>query len=451
MSTAGAAQRGKFETTTLKIGNHDFVAGLQWKSLRKLNAYMKEAREYGKANGMDIVSIRKGVRFQGGFVKKNASIVKGMYSLAHAVAGQFEDESWIAAFALPDGRYGLVAGRAGLILPGCDVVGTRQEIYEFYREKCNSVNFQFAGRYIPDDFNDGGTPVDVEDLLSPKRLRKEYKLRPLFFGLSNKELMGIGALALVVAVAAGGALKWKQHLDHQAAIAEAQRVLEQQRLMEELERAKGEKQSREALKHPWTTMPSAGSFLDACQSTTNNLPLAMGGWLFESVHCTDAAGSQQAEITYVRAGNSTINDFRDALGKYLPATPAFGSDGNRVLIALPLQTVMGGDDAVLIQTEAIAEFGSFMQRLGIQAQIEIIPYVPPKPPENPLLPGQQATQGQQQAAPDWIDNQWSIQSQLPPERLLAPLELPGLRYTEITVNRTDAELTWEIKGKLYAR
>lgn len=447
MSTQPNVSRSPFETTSVQIGGNVFVSGLLWKSLKKFNAYMTEAREFGKERDLDIVSIRKGQLFQGGFVKKSNGVVKGMYSLAAAVAGQFKEESWIAVFALPDGRYALVAGKGGMILPGCDVVGDRDRIYDYYRDKCNSMQFRFEGRYIPEDFNDGGKQLDIEELLAPKRLNKEYKLKPLFFGLSNKELTIIGIGALLVAALAIGALQWKSYLDEQEAIAAQKRQQEEERKLALLEQQRGEALRAEVLRHPWTTMPSFSSFLAACQGETNSLPLSVAGWVFESVNCTGG----QIDITYTRTGNSSVNEFTTAAKAYFESEPAFVTDGNRAVVNRSLKTVFGGDDPIETQNAAVADFGSYLQKIGIQGQIEIVPYVPPKPPE-PLLPGVNGS-NEELPVPDWIENSWSFETNFPPELLLKDMNLQGMRLTEITANlaAAESELSWTIKGRLYAR
>lgn len=74
-----------------------FVTGLFWQPLTSPRSYMSEARNIGKKRNWDIVAIRKSARIQAGFVSKDAGVMKGMYSLAAALAGQLGD-SWIESF-----------------------------------------------------------------------------------------------------------------------------------------------------------------------------------------------------------------------------------------------------------------------------------------------------------------------------------------------------------------
>lgn len=444
------SERPEFQVTSVTIAGNTFVSGLWWKSLKKLNAYMKEARELGKENGMDIVSIRKGARLQGGFVKKEQGVVKGMYSLAHAVAGQYKDEtSWIAVFKLPDDRYAMVAAKDDLVLPGCDVIGDKEQIYKHYREKCKLFPFNFEGRFIPEDLNDGGTPIDIEEILHPKRLKSEFKLKPLFFGLSNKELMLAGGVLVVAIGLAIGGLKWKEHLDREKSIAEAKRLVEEQRKLEELARIKGQEQSVEVLRHPWTTQPSFATFLKSCSSLYGKLPLTYTGWVFETAHCNDV----EMAAVYARTGNATIDDFNEATASDFETPATYLPDGNSTQVGERMITQPGGDDHVLIQSVALAMYGSHLQRLGIQGQLELIPYIPPQP-EN-TLPGASQPSDAEQQKPDWTEYTWSFDTQLEPRIVLAGLDFPGMRLTEITVTTnkspTATELSWNIKGRMYAR
>ncbi|MCX2694511.1 type 4b pilus protein PilO2 [Pseudomonas sp. DCB_CB] len=444
------SERPEFLVTSVTIAGNTFVSGLWWKSLKKLNGYMKEARELGKDHNMDIVSIRKGNRLQGGFVKKEQGVMKGMYSLAHAVAGQFKDEaSWIAVFRLPDDRYAMVAAKDDLVLPGCDVIGEKEQIYKHYRDKCKLFPFRFDGRYIPEDLNDGGTPVDIEDILQPKRLKSEYKLKPLFFGLSKKEILVSSGVAFIALALAMGGLQWKAHLDREKAIAEAKRLIEEQRKLEELARIKGKEQNAEVLRHPWTTQPSFKTFVDSCTELYGKLPLAYSGWTFESAHCDTV----EMSALYARNGNSTIDDFNSATASEFETPASFLKDGNSAQVGERMLTVPGGDDSILIQSVALAMYGSHLQRLGIVGSLELVPYVAPQPDNS--LPGAALNEDAQPQKPDWSEYTWAFDTQLEPKIVLAGLEFPGMRVTEITVstNNSDSatELRWTIKGQMYAR
>jgi len=111
------APRKRPAATIVSINGNRFVSGLLWQALTRPRGYMKEAKEIGKREGLDIVAIRDTAEVkQAGFVSKADGAYKGMYSLAAALAGQLGD-TWIGAFKLPDDRYAMVAVDSGAIIP----------------------------------------------------------------------------------------------------------------------------------------------------------------------------------------------------------------------------------------------------------------------------------------------------------------------------------------------
>lgn len=114
----------------ISAGGKSLVSGLYWQTLSQPQKVMKEAREIGKRDGMDIVAIRRlPTIIQAGFVRKQAGVQKGMFSLASIVAdlllrkeGQSTLDPLIAAFAVGDGRFAIVAFKDGGVVPDSDVV-----------------------------------------------------------------------------------------------------------------------------------------------------------------------------------------------------------------------------------------------------------------------------------------------------------------------------------------
>lgn len=139
--------------TITTVNGKQFVSGLFWQPLTRPRAYMKEAREIGKREGMDIVAIRHSTIMQAGFVGKNQGVLKGMYSIAATLAGKL-GSSWLGVFELDDGRYVFVAVNDGAIVPGCDMVGDRDEV----REKLAYIYglFSWEKVYVPANFEYGG-------------------------------------------------------------------------------------------------------------------------------------------------------------------------------------------------------------------------------------------------------------------------------------------------------
>ncbi|WP_457926195.1 type 4b pilus protein PilO2 [Pseudomonas aeruginosa] len=110
------------DVSILSYHGNKFVSGLFWRPLSSQRQYMKEARKLGKEEHLDIVAIRHSPTvIQAGFVSKSQGAVKGMYSLASALSGQF-DGDFLACWKVDEDRYALVATLDGAIVPGQDVV-----------------------------------------------------------------------------------------------------------------------------------------------------------------------------------------------------------------------------------------------------------------------------------------------------------------------------------------
>ncbi len=297
---------------TIQHRGRVFVTGMLWTPLGNMTSYMKEARQYGHEHGLDIVAIRRtSLMIQAGFVSRSADVHKGMYSLAATLAGQLGD-SWIAAWAVDadQDRYAIVAVHEGRIIPGCDLIATASEVRKRVLQQ-RSRGIQFEREFLPTEFGMGGDLIDIDELLQPSRLKREYRLRPLVFGMSKPELAQLLLVALLIG---GGLLAWSQWKSHQAEIARQAAIeAEKKRLEElaELQRQTGTEQPIQALEHPWAKQPSVTDFVEACSRFMNRLPLSIRGWPFMEAKCN----SSQVIATYERAGNSTAHEFTMAVAE----------------------------------------------------------------------------------------------------------------------------------------
>lgn len=428
-----------------KINGREFVSGLMWQPLQRQRAHMAEARDIGKKFGMDIVAIRpSATMIQAGFVKKGNGVNKGMYSMASALAGNIHEESWIGVFELPDGDYALIAVHGGLIVPGCDVVGSKQDIRNLLIEKDSQRKvISFGKVFHPLDFDYRGEPLDLADLLHPKQLKAEFKLKQLTFGMTKKELIVVGCLALAIVAAGLGYLQWsayQEQLERQEA--DRQELLRQQQLAELAAKSASSPESQ-ALLHPWATMPGIADFLSGCQGGIDALPLALGGWLFESAICT----SETLETVYSRAPSATFETFAAAAATRFPSPPALLDGGERAGLGDQITLGAGGDDELLLVDDMRAQFTSYLQRLELKA--EIVEVAPPAPPVAEQLPGQ--AEPAAPPPPAWKKFGFTVTTQHTPETVFRGFALQGVRLTEISVNKADVQLTWSIKGEIYAR
>ncbi|WP_440057905.1 type 4b pilus protein PilO2 [Pseudomonas fragariae (ex Marin et al. 2024)] len=430
------------EIQVVAINGKQFVSGLVWEPLKDKN-YMREAREIGKRESMDIVAIRKGLMAQAGFVKKGNGVNKGMYSLASALAGQIKRESWIGAFLLPNAQYALVAVHNGLIVPEYDLISDRLTVMQRLKELDSQTRVMaFDSAFHPDDFNHRGSALDIEVLLKPELIRKEYALKQLTFGLTRREIIQLSVLLVIFVVLCIGYTQWQAYQEREALriaqLMEAKRLKE----LEELNARAGAELTAQALEHSWADQPSIADFLGSCQTTLDGLPLSVGGWMIEAGSCTPMA----VESVYQRAGTTTFNDLVHASRDRFANPPELLAGSDRARLRDDMKMGAGGDDELVAFEHLQADFMSHFQRLDLKPEINTVAVVVPPPAP---MPGGETPPPP--PVPDWQQFSFTLTSTYRPQDLFSDLGLRGVRLTEISVVRTGAELAWSVKGDIYAR
>lgn len=423
----------------LTYHGNSFVTGLLWHPLDSLTGYMREARQFGRNQMMDIVAIRatKSI-IQAGFVAHNDGAVKGMYSLAASLAGQLGD-SWIAAWQIaPDeDRYALVAVDQGAVLPGCDQVGSADDTKRKVAQMLSS-SISFKDIYLPKEFERGGESLDVESLLQPRNLRREYRLRPLTFGLSRSEWGRVAALAAVVVLAVVGWRQWEGHKARQA-LAEA---MQRQADLDALNARSNQQQTLEALEHPWAKKPSVSTFVNGCGDAIDSLPLSISGWVFKSAQCD----GDLISVTLDRTGNSTASGLIHATRDYFADEPAFFGGGNSAALKINLKLNLSGDEPLLQTNEALPLLTSWLHGQGIEPTLKEIPVLAPAPAP---LPGGSAQPPP--PLPEWKHFEVQYSSLLPPATVLRDMPDSGFRLREINTELKNDHLIWSVTGDLYAK
>ncbi|UST77205.1 type 4b pilus protein PilO2 [Pseudomonas siliginis] len=431
--------------TTTTINGLKFVSGLFWQALHSPRHYMKEAKDIGKRDGLEMVAIRDTVEVkQAGFVVKTDGVTKGMYSLAAALAGQLGD-TWIGAFKLPDGRYAIVAVVGGSVLPGSDKIGDFDTISKLLK-KLFSRGTEFKEVYAPPEMGFGGEDLDIETLLKPSNLNKAYTLKPLTFGLTKKEWYALGVAGVALLALAIGGWQWHLKLDREekAAALEAARI-EAQRLAELNAKTRAE-QVAPALKHQWAQQASLHDFVTACLSVANSKPLSISGWPAGTATCSN----DQYAVSYKRTGTATVNQFIVAARAWFELVPAFTSGGDTALLNQSLAMTLAGDEELGDLDSTLAGFTSHFQQVKIKPTLVEIPYK--APPQPAALPGSAASDLPPPPLPDWTEFSFSIESEIPPEILIQGMSSRGIRITEIVIEvKESARMSWTIKGALYAK
>lgn len=423
----------------LKYHGNSFITGLLWHSLDSPTGYMREARQFGRKEKMDIVAIRASQSIiQAGFVTRDDGAVKGMYSLAASLAGQLGD-SWIAAWRVsPDeNRYALVAVDQGAVIPGCDQVGSAEDTTRKIAQMLGS-SISFKNRYLPSEFNRGGDEIDVEDLLRPQNLRSEYKLRHLAFGLSKDEWIKASLLSLLVLGAFVGWHQWELHKTRLAEEARQKRLAE----LAALNARTGEQQSLQALEHPWAKKPGIVDFISACNGAIDRLPLSIAGWTFESAVCDGDIVS----ATFKRTGNSTANGLIEATKGHFADEPAFFEAGNSAALKVGLSLTFAGDEPLLAASTALPLLTSWLHGQGLEPTLKEVPVVLPAPAP---LPGGAAPPPP--PPPDWKHFEVEYNSPIPPAIVLRNAPDTGVRLRQIKVSLKADQLEWSVTGDLYAK
>ncbi|MRK19092.1 type 4b pilus protein PilO2 [Pseudomonas sp. JG-B] len=388
-----------------------FVSGLLWQALER-RSYMAEARQLGKELKMDIVSIRNTPMIrQAGFVQRSQGAYKGMFSLAAALAGQLGD-TFLAAFKLPDGQFALVAVHDGAVLPEADFVASKDEVLgqlrQIWGRSSDGLEFPEDKIYAPAELEFGGIELDIEQVLKPEVLKKEYTLQPLTFGLSPSEVKGVAIFSVVALLIGGGFFGYYLYSENEAEKNRLLRIKMQQEQLAEMNRRTREAQTKEALAHPWAKLPAVNDFRNTCNNAINSVPLFVGGWGILGVKCD----SSSVIATFERQGNMTVNTFAEYAKKYFTSEPLFESDGNIAAVRNELDMPFGGDDEIIGMEKLLLDVSTHFQSVGIAAVLTEVPVVIPPPPP---LPGEDPSQVPPAPTADWRQYSFKFETKIPPE------------------------------------
>lgn len=442
--SATARPNDQFEV--VMINGKPFATGLLWKSLSSPRGYMKEARAIGKQRKWDVVAIRRGLVTQAGFVPRKVGPLKGHYSLAAALAGQLGD-TWVGAFKITEERYAVVAVREKSILPGFDCILDREDARTKLQEAANHISsLQDENLYAPADFGIAQRELDIHDLLKTKRLKSDYRLKQLQFGLTKKELI---SSVLLLGLLVGAYIGFEQYRTMEAQkerLRQIQLMQEREAALKKLNEKTKEQQGMQALAHPWASFPSAIDFTQACGDVIDSAPLSVGGWMVSKAVC-DAKG---VAFTYNRAtGGTTVQGFVDGAQGLFLHTPAFSPDAMVATVHREWKAPYTGDEPLLEADLVLTEITTLLQSLDIAPQIASrkidIPAPPPANPGEAVVPAPQ---------PDWQEFTFSFTSDNEPVKWIESMQnRNGVRVKQIQVelNADDATLKWLVSGDIYAK
>lgn len=427
--------------TVITVNGNHFASGLTWHPLSKIHNYMDEARKIGKDANMAMVAIRKrDAIIQAGFAPKSNQKLRGVYSLAAALSGTLGD-NWIGIFDLGDDRFAFMAVHNGLVMVGRDMVADREtvevefnDVFNLLSNESTTEKWTDTGRIVaPEDWDFAHDHSTLEQLLNPKQLRNEHRLRPLRFNLTGREIVLIGVTIAVLLGCAYGFLAWQKNKQARlTAEATAARLA----LEEELKR-----KAVASIVKPWESQPQVAAFLTACADHWRDSPLSVGGWIFKAGTCS-ATG---AAATYSRPENgTTMTEFANATAAAgLPVPQVFDVGATGLLVKVLRFDTKPAED-LPDHTATLQALTATVQQTAEAALTTLTLTEKPweAPPENP-----------QAVAPDWKTTTFVVQTQLNPEVLFASIPHAGIRIREVNaaLNPDAAEITWTITGEIYAR
>jgi hypothetical protein len=414
----------------LNLNGVPFVTGLFWKALTTPKNFMREARSIGKREGMDIVVLRETAsKCQAGFIKSGAGIKKGMFSIATALAGELGD-NWIGVFRIGEDQYLMAGVSQGAIIPQGDKIGDEHDALRYVRHMLG-LGVPNAKIYAPEALDIAESEeLDLEAILDKPKYPKAYQLKPLTFGLSQREMVYLAGAAVVVAAALALYLK----LQADAREAERQAEIQRQRMLAELEAETGREADIHALEYPWPNQPHPHQVQRQCLGALTQAPLVVAGWRFVKAGCN----GEEAVVTYRRSPYATINDFHDAASVVFDFVEV-DEAGELGVVGHTLTIDRFGDEDLLGRLEALNDLRSFYQQKGASLRI-----------------GEWSASGYspeliELGALDWSAFEFTVQGNTEGLINLGSFYQPGLRFEEILMDAAGSNggMQWTLRGKQY--
>lgn len=453
------------EIKILTINGHKFVVGLNWRSLKSARGHMKEAKEYGKKNGLDVVAIKKGEHIQAGFAPKQSKSIRGMYSLAVSLVSLIDSKRWIAALPVPgidDGdekKYIVIAcAENDTVIPWSDVIVPKSEVKPLVDNIMNYLkdpdDMDSVTIYGDDSFIWVTDTISLEDILVAQSLKKDFKLRPLTFGLTQKQLsfLGFGAIACAVGYYfVDGYLENKQNEELLLQIQEKKR-------QEEINRIAKYKTALESMKHPWISSPSVVNFVKHCDSMLYKLPVSIGGgWVPVNIDCTvnnvvgkNGVADVTTSVIYNKNGESpsTIADFFSDVEHLFKATPSLNMKDKSISSFTLSSSINGnGDDPVNKISEQIIGLMSLLQSKGVEFNLYnkdkgLVDEASDANDSNNDLP-----------KPDWDEVYFDFETESPPRLIFDNKNLNGIRLQGLTykIAPDSGNISYVVKGVIYGK
>lgn len=432
----------------LNINNHRFVVGLEWETIKAHRKVMQEVRKIGKTRNLDVVAIRKDEAIQAGFAPKSRQKLRGAYSLIVSLASLLEG-SCIAVIPVGTNESGeneyTIVGRTekGAIHPISDVIYPETEIKQVVLDLKQDLRGNQQNTEIPvygdlDKFTWVTESLDLENILKPGNIRKDFRLKPLRWGMTKNQLLGFTAALLMSGVAV---LFILNHLDEQERIkmATVQAMMKQQ---EDINKKARYQAALDKLKHPWITTSSIPVFLSGCEEGLKKFDLSKKGWMLATIKCSQSG----FDANYNRPDNSavTAEEFVKAIRERFGTDPAFNITQTNVSAFFVEHSLPpNGDDPFQDTAEQLLKIVSLFQSVNIPASLT----------EVSIKDVKKNDEGEDLPLQDWEEYTFDVQTTVPPQLVFKNDEFIGMRINSVIYEfgQDEGSVTYKIRGSVYGK
>lgn len=441
----------------IQIAGKRFSVGLLWQPLLGLQSIKQEVVEFAQAESMNLAVVYQQTDAQAGFVATSETkLFAGTYSLASVLAEKLGD-SWLGVFEVDNDNWVLLAVHDGMIVPGCDLIGTRSEIQDQLQEisLLNPWGMVYLSdeesmlNWIPDTANYEVQTLD--QLLTAKKYKKSHRLYEIREGVSKTALIALGAVVGIGLIAFGG--KWymdnvqsknRQKVSMMAQITKSRQM--------EADRAMWRERVQAATPKPdWYEKPSSGDFIAGCNQWLETLPVNVAGWALIEIQCKPDA----FQSTYRFMQGTTMADFQTAAAqmKHNQMVTDFAVDVEQASLTWPTAdwSPRGKQDVTSFTQWSIGWLSLF-QLLGIGSELTHLPVSIPGPisvEAVELLGVAEATP----PPPWWTTHSWKFSTLgINPTEVLNQVPDEGFVIDLISAQiGSSPNWTWQAQGKIYTQ
>lgn len=430
----------------LSFHKRRFVVGLQWEPVRTSVNIMKEVRRIGKQRNLDVVALRKSDSWQAGFAPKTNLKLRGSYSLIVSLASLLEG-CCIAVISLGAGddgdeRFTLIGKtEKGGIHPFSDEIYSFEDIHQTVVDLKSELRGSHSDLTIPvygdqTAFDWVTDHLDLNELLSPKNLSKDFKLKPLTLGMTKNQLIGLAITVVMLIVVALFISQYQERLAER----KRQKIAMEQAKLEEINKNARYQAALDKFKHPWINSPAIKQFIDSCSLLLDNIPLSLEGWIPTTIECE----SDGMKVNLARPENSavTTKNVVDAIKKkYGVDTEFFYNQTSIVGFKIKNEVTPNGDDPMQSINDQLVKAISLFQAVNVEASFNPVEIVDVKKNEF----------GEDLPIQDWQEYTFEVDTIVSPSLIFEKDDFQGMRLYRImyTFDQTSKTIQYKMKGAIY--